>query len=225
MKWVKDICPVFEHRSSPYLCTVAGVAVHILRPDQNPLSYTACSFQYYLFCAFETTCQALALVLGIGRWSQQYSCTFGYRGMKGSPGRAECYWWGCVGDINTTGWKGYIAAINYYLLNIYCVLRTPLDVFFTSSLYNNLSKWGLTDLPKPIGFQEAVWDTDWDRSRPSLPFKDPGYFLVSLSKIGGELYPVFPPFIFPCLKNPFFLYIQFLPILFSSSFFASTHAF
>lgn len=89
--------------------------------------------------------------------------------------------------------KVYIAAINYYLLNIYCVLRTPLDVFFTSSLYNIFSKWGLTDLPTSIVFQEAVWGTDRDRSMPSLPFKDLGYFLVSLSKIVGELYPVFPP--------------------------------
>lgn len=93
--------------------------------------------------------------------------------MEGSPGRAECYREGCVGGIKSTGWKVDIVAINCCSLSICYVLGTPLDVFLPV-LHDIRSRWGLSDSPKSTGYQEAVWDTDRDRSVPLFPCKDPG---------------------------------------------------
>lgn len=53
-------------------------------------------------------------------------------------------------------------------MNTDCVLGTPSDMLLPPSLDNVPSSWGLSDLPKSIGYGEAMWDTDLDRSMPSL---------------------------------------------------------
>lgn len=53
-------------------------------------------------------------------------------------------------------------------MNTDCVVGTPSDMLLPPSLDNVPSSWGLSDLPKSIGYREAMWDTDLDRSMPSL---------------------------------------------------------